>query len=60
MAKEKIEYKTLKDLFSELDQQAKKLIYYGNSKEKAEGEGMKTVIKAIYEYCKKNKIVLWK
>lgn len=60
MAKEKLDYKTLKDLFGKLDEQAQELIDYGNSKEKAEGYGMKTVTKAIYEYCKKNKIILWK
>lgn len=60
MAKEKLEYKTLKDLFAELDEQAQELIDCGNSKEKAEGYGMQNVTKAIYEYCKKNKIVLWK
>ena len=51
--KEKLDYKTLKDLFTELDKQAQELIDCGNSKEKAEGYGMKTVTKAIYEYCKK-------
>lgn len=60
MEKEKLDYKTLKDLFAELDEQAQELIDCGNSKEKAEGYGMKTVTKAIYDYCKKNKIVLWK
>jgi len=60
MAKEKLEYKTLKDLFAELDEQAQELIDCGNSKEKSEGYGMKIVTKAIYNYCKKNKIVLWK
>jgi hypothetical protein len=60
MPKEKLDYKTLKDLFAELDEQAQELINYGNSKEKAEGHGMKTVTKSIYDYCKKNKIVLWK
>jgi hypothetical protein len=60
MKKEKLEYKTLKDLFVELDEHAEALIDFGNSKEKAEGYGMKTVTKAIYEYCKKNKIILHK
>jgi hypothetical protein len=55
MEKEKLEYKTLKNLFAELDEQAQELIDYGNSKEKAEGYGMKTAIKTIYEYCKKIK-----
>lgn len=53
MAKEKLDYKTLKNLFAELDEQAQELIDCGNSKEKAEGYGMKTVTKAIYDYCKK-------
>jgi hypothetical protein len=39
----------LKDLLSELDEQAQELIDFGSSKEKAEGHGMKTVIKAIRE-----------
>jgi len=60
MKKEKLEYKTLKDLFVELDEHSEALIDFGNSKEKAEGYGMKTVTKAIYDYCKKNKIILWK
>jgi hypothetical protein len=60
MKKEKLEYKTLKDLFVELDEHAEELIDFGNSKEKAKGSGMKTVTKAIYEYCKKNKIILHK
>lgn len=59
-AKEKLDFKTLKDLFLELDEQAEELISFGNSKEKAQGYGMKNVTKAIYDYCKKNKIVLWK
>jgi hypothetical protein len=60
MKKEQLDYKTLKDLFVQLDEQAQELIDCGNSKEKAEGYGMKIVTNAIYEYCKKNKIVLWK
>jgi hypothetical protein len=56
--KTEIDYKILKDLFAELDEQAQELIDFGNSKEKSEGYGMKNVIKAIYDYCKKNKIVL--
>lgn len=56
----KTDYKTLKDLFLQLDEQAQELINYGNSKEKSEGYGMETVIKSIYDYCKKNKIILWK
>jgi hypothetical protein len=55
---EKIDYKTLKDLFAELDEQAKELIDCGDSKEKAEGYGMQKVTTAIYMYCKKNKIKL--
>jgi len=58
--KEKYDYKTLKDLFLELDEQAQELIDFGNSKEKAEGFGMKKVTSEIYKYCKKNRIVLWK
>jgi len=46
--KTEIDHKTLKDLFAELDEQAQELIDFGNSKEKAEGYGMKNVIKAIY------------
>lgn len=53
MKKEKLNYKTLKYLLKELDEQAQELIDYGNSKEKAEGFGMKNVTKAIYEYYKK-------
>ena len=60
MAKENLDYKKLKDLFKELDEQANELIESGNSKEKAEGYGMQKVTNAIYEFCKKNKIVLWK
>jgi len=55
-----MENKTIKDLFLELDEQAQELINLGNTKEKAEGIGMKKVTTAIYEYCKKNKIILWK
>lgn len=51
----KLDYKTLKDLFTELDEQAQELIDFGDSKEKAKGYGMKTVTTAIYEYCKKIK-----
>ena len=50
--------KTLKDLFVELDEQAQELIDHGNSKEIAKGYGMREVIAAIYDYCKKNKIVI--
>jgi hypothetical protein len=60
MIKEKLDYKTLKDLFLELDEQAQELVNFGNSKEKSEGYGMQKVTKTIYEYCKKNKIILWK
>lgn len=60
MIKEKLDYKTLKDLFLELDEQAQELIDFGNSKEKSEGYGMQKATKTIYEYCKKNKIILWK
>jgi len=58
--KEKFDYKTLKDLFLELEEQAQELIDLGNSKEKAEGLGMQKVMTKIYKYCKKNKIILWK
>ena len=54
------DYKTLKDLFYQLDEEAKELIELGDSKEKREGYGMLRVTEAIYNYCKKNKIVLWK
>lgn len=54
--KQNIDYKTLKDLFFELEQQSKELIQFGNSKEQSEGNGMKKVIDSIYNYCKKNKI----
>ena len=57
---EKLDKKTLKDLFMELDEQANELIDFGSSKEKAEGYGMKKVTQSIYDYCKKNKIILWK
>lgn len=60
MSKEKLDYKTLKDLFAQLDEQAQELIDWGDSKEKMEGYGMKRVTQEIYNYCKKNKIVLWK
>lgn len=50
--------KTLKDLFAELDEQAQELINLGDSKEKAEGYGMKKVTQSIYDYCKENKIEL--
>lgn len=39
--------KTLKDLLAELDEQAQELIDLGDSKEKAEGHGMRTVTRAI-------------
>jgi hypothetical protein len=54
------EYKTLKDLFHQLDEEAKELIELGDSKEKREGYGMLRVTEAIYNYCKKNKIALWR
>ena len=54
------DYKTLKDLFHQLDEEAKELIELGDSKEKREGYGMLRVTEAIYNYCKKNKIALWK
>jgi hypothetical protein len=56
----KPDYKTLKDLFAELDQEARELIELGDSKEKREGYGMLRVTEAIYSYCKKNKIILHK
>jgi hypothetical protein len=54
------DFKTLKDLFSQLDEEAKELIELGDSKEKREGYGMLRVTQEIYNYCKKNKIILWK
>lgn len=55
-----MDYKTIKDLFAELKEQADELINFGNSKEIAEGVGMLKVINEIEKYCKKNKIALWK
>jgi len=57
---QELEYKTLKDLFKELEEASEEYRNYGNSKEKAYGSGMLEVLEAIYEYCKKNKIELWK
>jgi len=54
------DYKTLKDTFKELEEQSNELIQFGNSNEKAKGQGIKETLEAIYLYCKKNKIVLWK
>lgn len=54
MSKE-IDYKTLKDLFKELEIASDELINYGNSSEKSRGYGMKEVLLAIYDYCKKIK-----
>jgi hypothetical protein len=56
----KLDYKTLKDLFKELEMTSDELINCGNSNEKSRGYGMKEVLVSIYDYCKKNKIVLWK
>lgn len=50
--------KTMKDLLTELQQQAKEQINCGNSKEKQYGYGMKYTINAIKNYCKKNNINL--
>lgn len=58
--RKEIDYKTLKDLFKELEIASDELINYGNSSEKSRGYGMKEVLLAIYGYCKKNKITLWK
>jgi len=57
---QELDYKTLKDLFKELEEASEEYINYGNSKEKAYGSGMLEVIEAIYRYCEKNKIALWK
>ena len=54
------DYKTLKDLFHQLDEEAKELIELGDSKEKREGYGMLRVTEAIRNFCKKNKIILHK
>lgn len=54
------DYKTLKDLFHQLDEEAKELIELGDSKEKREGYGMLRVTEAIRIYCKKNKIIIHK
>ena len=52
------DYKTIKDLFAQLEEEANELIDYGNSKEIAQGYGMQKVINEIRNYCKKNKIKL--
>jgi hypothetical protein len=54
------DYKTLKDLFHQLDEEANELIDLGDSKEKREGYGMLRVTEAIRNYCKKNKIIIHK
>jgi hypothetical protein len=54
------DYKTLKDLFHQLDEEANELIELGDSKEKREGYGMLRVTEAIRNYCKKNKIIIHK
>ena len=54
------DYKALKDLFHQLDEEANELIDLGDSKEKREGYGMLRVTEAIRNYCKKNKIIIHK
>jgi hypothetical protein len=48
----------MRDLLTELQQQAKEQINGGNSKEKQFGEGIKYTINAIKNYCKENNINL--
>jgi len=50
--------KTIKDLFTELKDEATYLLDFGNSKEAAYGRGIEYVIKSIEEYYKENKIIL--
>jgi len=57
---QELEYKTLKDLLKELEQASEEYINCGSSREKAYGCGMQEVLEAIYTYCEKNKIALWK
>jgi len=57
---QELDYKTLKDLFKELEEASEEYINFGNSKEKAYGSGMLEVLQAIYRYCEKNKMELWK
>jgi len=45
--KKDLNYKILKRLLNKLDKEAQELLDWGNSRENAEGYGMKTVIKAI-------------
>jgi hypothetical protein len=58
--KEEKKYITLKDTFKILEEQANELIDFGNSKEKEKGKGIKETLETIYDYCYKNKIILWK
>ena len=58
MANKRNQMKTMKDLLSELEQQAKEEIEFGNSKEKQFGYGIKYTINSIKKYCKKNNIRL--
>jgi hypothetical protein len=43
---------SLKALLEELNDQAQELISYGDSKEKAQGKGMQSVIEAVSELLK--------
>ena len=52
--------KTLKDLFVELEEQAKENENFGNSKEIQYGKGMQYVINTIKKYYKENKIIITK
>lgn len=48
----------MKDLLTELQEQAQEQINCGNSKQKQYGYGMKYTINAIKNYCKINNINL--
>ncbi len=50
--------KTIRDLLTELQEQAQEQINCGNSKEKQFGEGIKYTIDKIQNYCKQNNINL--
>lgn len=50
--------KTMKDLLTELNEQASEQIKLGNSKEKQFGQGIKHAIDSIKNYCKINNINL--
>jgi hypothetical protein len=57
MKQKEKDYTTLKDTFKNLEEQADELINFGNSNEKAKGQGIKETLELIYLYCKKNKII---